>query len=843
MMIPKSTYRPFSLIFTLILFGFTLQAQSQSEVGLIDLLNDAENTYDVTFNYLVEDLDEIRVIPPQKKTSFEEVLDHIQQQIPISFKFVSKTSISISILKNITGIKFLNASNNDVIPGVVIRYEDQAITTSNRFGIAFLDSSSTYSQLEFQHPKFYSLDKALDSTSPGLYQRIYLYPKIKLEEVLIKEYLAKGITLNPDNSLRIIPQEFVVLPGLINADVLHSLQYVPGIVNTEETIAQINVRGGTHDQNLILWNGSRMYQTGHFFGMITAINPLINHEIQVIKNGSSAFYNEGVSSVIDISSRPHTKTYNSAVQLNFLSANASTNLALNERSSLQVAARRSFTDAWESPTYSGFSDKVFQNTEIQDLLDGDENRITTQQELQFFDASLQYDNAINADNRLQINLLGIQNQLEFNEILETTSAQTQNEFEQSSLLAHLSYQTRWNDKHNTSIDFNASLYELEAFNRTVLSTQDLLQSNTVTDYKLSVKDVYQLSERFKLSLGYQLNEVGVSNNSEVTSPEVILRDKRVLISNSGISEIEYESKQKKLKARLGMRGTHYSAVSDFRIEPRLNLSYQANRSWRWNLLGEIKNQTLTQVIDQQQDFLGIEKRRWVLADGEVYPIINSRQIEGGLNYNRKGWLLQGSLYYKSVEGISSGSQGFQNQLEFLQLNGDYEVLGAEFLIQKQLDQFNFWFNFSLMNNTYDFSTFTPQQFANNFEITQSSSFGLTYSSEQLQVSVGGRYFAGRPTTEIDLNNPILTPETNPRPNFLSPNESNLQDYLQVNLTSSYQFEFSASRLKTGLSILNVFNSSNLTQQFYRLEDSGVSVESVKVRSLEFTPNLFIALEF
>ncbi|MBQ0741547.1 TonB-dependent receptor plug domain-containing protein, partial [Aquimarina celericrescens] len=77
--------------------------------------------------------------------------------------------------------------------------------------------------------------------------------------------------------LKIIPQEFGVLPGLINADVLHSLQYVSGIVNMDETIAQINVRGGTHDQNLVLWNGSRMYQTGHFFGMISAINPLINH--------------------------------------------------------------------------------------------------------------------------------------------------------------------------------------------------------------------------------------------------------------------------------------------------------------------------------------------------------------------------------------------------------------------------------------------------------------------------------------------------------------------------------------------------------------------------------------
>jgi hypothetical protein len=38
------------------------------------------------------------------------------------------------------------------------------------------------------------------------------------------------------------------------------------------------------------------------------------------------------------------------------------------------------------------------------------------------------------------------------------------------------------------------------------------------------------------------------------------------------------------------------------------------------LLGEMKNQTASQVIDLQQDFMGIEKRRWTLADDREIPI-------------------------------------------------------------------------------------------------------------------------------------------------------------------------------------------------------------------------------
>lgn len=829
----------------LISLGCNLQAQAQPQdkVELIALLNGLENEFEVSFNYLNEDLESLEVIRPPKPLQLEKALDFISQQLPVEFTFISETSLSVNYLNTLNCFSFYDATTGKPIPNVEVYYNNQKLRSSNSFGKIFIEESVEVLALKFVHPNYY--DTGINSTlqNEESCKSFYLYPEIELDEVLIKEYLTKGIYLNPDTSLKIIPQEFGVLPGLINADVLHSLQYVPGIVKTEETIAQINVRGGTHDQNLVLWNGSRMYQTGHFFGMISAINPLMNHEIKVTKNGSSAFYNEGVSSVIDISSREHSQEFKHIFQVDFLSANAATLLDLSEKSNLQIAARRSLTGAWESPTYKGFTDKIFQNTKIEDLLEGNQNRITTQQELQFFDVSLQYGYEFTSGDQLNFDVLAIQNQLTFDEVLETTSEQKRNDFKQGNFLANFNYKTQWSDKHMASFAFNASIYELEAFNQTVLSSQELLQTNEVVDLKFSLSDTYQFSEFMTFNTGYQFNEVGVRNNNEVTSPDVILREKRVLTTHSGIGEAEYNSKDEKLMARLGIRANYYSNFDDLRVEPRLNFSYQITPYWRWNLLGEIKNQTLTQVIDQQQDFLGLEKRRWILADEESFPIINSQQIEVGLGFNKKGWLLQGSFYHKLIEGISSGSQGFQNQLEFLQLNGNYEVVGAELLIQKRLNDFNFWFNFSVMDNTYDFMNFDPQRFANNFEITQSSAFGASYTADQLQMSLGGRYFAGRPTTAIDSENPILTPETNPRLNFLRPNESNLEDYLQINFTATYQFQFPNSSVKTGLSILNLFNSNNLTQQFFRLDNSNSSVENVRIRSLELTPNAFISLQF
>ncbi|WP_372937409.1 TonB-dependent receptor plug domain-containing protein [Seonamhaeicola sp.] len=121
-----------------------------------------------------------------------------------------------------------------------------------------------------------------------------------LEEVIVTNYLTTGLTKFNDGSITIKPETFGILPGLIEPDVLQTIQALPGVISTDETVSNINVRGGTHDQNLLLWDGIKMYQSGHFFGLISAFNPYIPKKINVYKNGTSAKYGEGISSIIDM---------------------------------------------------------------------------------------------------------------------------------------------------------------------------------------------------------------------------------------------------------------------------------------------------------------------------------------------------------------------------------------------------------------------------------------------------------------------------------------------------------------------------------------------------------------
>jgi hypothetical protein len=78
------------------------------------------------------------------------------------------------------------------------------------------------------------------------------------------------------------------------------LQYssTPGVESTNESIANINVRGGTNDQNLMLWDNIKNVSF-HFFRLISAYNN-VTRKVIVSKWYTSAAYSDGVSSTINM---------------------------------------------------------------------------------------------------------------------------------------------------------------------------------------------------------------------------------------------------------------------------------------------------------------------------------------------------------------------------------------------------------------------------------------------------------------------------------------------------------------------------------------------------------------
>ncbi len=91
------------------------------------------------------------------------------------------------------------------------------------------------------------------------------------------------------------------------ADILRVVLATPGVKTVGEASTGLNVRGGSTDQNLILFNDATIYNPAHFFGMFSAFNPDLVKEVNLYKSSVPARYGGRLSSVLDIEGREGDK--------------------------------------------------------------------------------------------------------------------------------------------------------------------------------------------------------------------------------------------------------------------------------------------------------------------------------------------------------------------------------------------------------------------------------------------------------------------------------------------------------------------------------------------------------
>lgn len=659
-----------------------------------------------------------------------------------------------------------------------------------------------------------------------------------LEEIVVTEFLTKGIALKDDGATAINPSQFGILPGLIEPDVLQAIQALPGVNSIDERVSNLNIRGGTNDQNLMLWDGIKMYQSGHFFGLISAFNPYLTHEVSVAKNGTSAMYGEGVSSVIDMrSSNKISDKASGGLGFNLLSSDAFAKIPLSKKTELQVSARRSLTDLLETPTYNNYSKRIFQDS---DLTQNSTNTISTDEKFYFYDTSAKFTYDVTPKDKITFNGLIIYNNLNYNETstINNSNEALKSKLTQENLGFALHYNRNWSEKFETYAQVYLSNYNLFATNYDIISNQRLIQENEVYDNGLKLHAKYKIDETLGYFGGYQFTEVGISNLEDVLNPDYRKKIKEVLRSHSIFNEVKFLSFSKNTSARLGIRLNYIEKFSDFYFEPRLSFSQKFLNDFRLEILGEIKSQSTSQIIDLQNDFLGIEKRRWVLSNNDNIPVLESKQISVGVHFNRNNLILSAEAYYKSVDGITTRSQGFQNQYQFISAIGKYDVSGIDLLISKKLYNFNAWLGYSYSKNNYLFDDLNyGNTFPNNTDIRHSTSLGLTYNYKKFKLSAGFKWKNGRPYTKPNETNPI----SGNLINYELPNSSNLDDFYRTDISANYNFKISRTDAELGLSIWNLFNRENTINTYYILSDNTIS--TVENKSLGFTPNASFRINF
>lgn len=126
---------------------------------------------------------------------------------------------------------------------------------------------------------------------------------VLLEEIVVVDRAATEITTARIGQSKINIQEIRRLPALLGeVDIVRQIQALPGVTTAGEAASGFNVRGGTVDQNLVLFDGVPVFNTSHAFGFFSAFNASAIRSVNFYRGGIPAEFGGRVSSVLDLTS-------------------------------------------------------------------------------------------------------------------------------------------------------------------------------------------------------------------------------------------------------------------------------------------------------------------------------------------------------------------------------------------------------------------------------------------------------------------------------------------------------------------------------------------------------------
>ena len=86
-------------------------------------------------------------------------------------------------------------------------------------------------------------------------------------------------------------------------DLIKAVMTLPGVKSVGEASSGFNVRGGSADQNLILFNDLTIWNPSHLFGTFSAFNPTLVEGVELYKSSIPAHFGGRISSVMDIAGK------------------------------------------------------------------------------------------------------------------------------------------------------------------------------------------------------------------------------------------------------------------------------------------------------------------------------------------------------------------------------------------------------------------------------------------------------------------------------------------------------------------------------------------------------------
>ena len=659
------------------------------------------------------------------------------------------------------------------------------------------------------------------------------------------------------------------LPALAETDIFRMLQVLPG-VSYGENSPGLSIRGGSTDQNLILFDGQTLYNLSHYYGVVSALNPNVIKDLQVYKGGYDSRFGERVSGIVDITGKSGNQTRPALYgDVNLLSANVTAEIPVGKKISLIGAVRRSYSDIYSTELSRDLFDRNM------DWFRGDSSTIISQTKPKFYFYDYNAKISFRPGNMESFSLSLYGGKDYFRNSYSGSSRDLEIDASDKNIWSNYgvsaSWMKQWNGSFYSAVQAGVSGYDNESSNATTIDRTfssgfdpkflpdtindfNIYNRNKLKDYYFSIRNNLQISAKNQLSFGFLARDNSIYYHKDADREYVYDN-----MNQSGWTLSSYLQDRiiirRKLIVKPGVRFSYFNNNDGWYAEPRFSANYSFSNAFSVRVAAGKYYQFINQVLAQQET--GYNKYFWIMADDRTHPAVSSIHNVGGMTFEKGKFLLDAEAYYKTYTGLQEyvfvsqflknsdfhkyfpggGGPGPVQPPPSFYVTGTGRAYGLDLLLRYRGQRYTSWLSGSFGRSLQNYSEIN---YGNDIPSPVDQPFQLSWTN---MLSAGRWNFgtmtffsSGRPYIDNTGGKPDQTTVRNYK---------RLPDYFRTDLSVNYSMHIGNARLKPGIALINVFNTHNyfdVSTRRFDFESTSFS-EAILVQSQAFSINAFVHFLF
>jgi ferric enterobactin receptor len=774
----------------------------------------------------------------------------------------------------ITG-SVLDRETGECLPyASVFCYDENIVVTASENGsFSVRDIISNPVHLKVSYIGYTPIDTVVKWSDPEqeldlrLIRREHLLDTIvvkgeKMEMICLRNDVDFATTINPGR--------LNDLPVLAETDIFRMLQLLPGVTYTENSTG-MSIRGGSGDQNLVLFDGQTLYNLSHYYGVVSALNPNVIKDLQLYKGGYDSRYGERVSGIVDIIGKSGNQTRPSIYgDVNLLSANITAELPVSKKITLLGAFRRSYSDIYST----GFSNSLFKRN--MDWFGRDSVNVVnqTRPKFYFYDYNGKLTFRPGNDQTLFLSFYGGRDHYENS--YSGTSRKLKIDAEDNNTWSNFGMSSgwlrQWNKSFYSNVQFGTSGYTNNSSNITKIDrSQSLADSipflpdtvntfrtgnlNELGDINLSVRNSYNISNNNQLNFGFQTRRNTIFYHRDAEQVYVYDNTDQVGWITSGYIQDRIKINDR-LTLKPGIRLTFYDGTGKLYFEPRFSVNYQLSEKSSVRMAAGRYYQFINQVLAQQET--GYNKNFWVMADDYLHPAVASTHLILGFTATKGNFLFDAETYIKTFTGLQEYffvSQFLKNS-DFHNifpkkspipepdpskpsyfLTGEGRSYGFDLLIKYQNRMITSWISYSYGRSLQNYGDINSgNDIPSPSDIPHQLSWTNMFTAGKWNFGTVTLLSSGRPYIDFTQGKATLP---------VTRTYKRLPDYFRSDLSLNYNFSLHSAKFKVGATVINIFNTENyfdINTRRFDFENNSFS-ETTLIQSQSLSLNLFLHFVF